>query len=212
MLCAIYLIDNAHFNTNNKQLIKSNKTSNSGNENYVSKNIINSNLNSAFDFDTIENISFKSNYSHQIYDINSFNNNTIDVNGEIETTTDLILGSYTNTNVKLYMRLIISKYVNIPSQVLKIDYKSYIVINTNISNTLIDTIILNSTETITFKSLSPYISINNANQIYLTTFYPINTNFQYELCKIQVTYENQNYQKLLIFRFCNTASRWPFVD
>ena len=205
----IYLIDNAHFNTNNKQLIKSNKILNSVSENYVSENYVSKNIinsNSTFDFDTIENISFKSNYSQQIFDINSFDSNTIDVNGETETTTDLILESYTNTDVKLYMRLIISKYVNIPSLVLNISYKSYIVINTNSINlnTPIDTITIGSS--INLKSLSPYISINNANEIYLTTFYPTNTNFQYELCKIQVTYDNQYYQIYIWLLFTNNST------
>jgi hypothetical protein len=202
----IYLIDNAHFNTNNKQLINSNKTSNIGYENYVSKNIIKSISNPNLYFDTIENISFKSNYSQQIFDINSFNNNTIDVNGETETTSDLILGSYTNTNVKLYMRLIISKYVNIPLPVLDIEYNSYIVINTNSINlnTPIDTIIID--ESIKLKSLSPYISINNTNQIFLTNFYTNNDKLEYELCKIQVTYNNQDYQIYIWLLFTNNST------
>ena len=132
----IYLIDNTQFHTNNKQLIKSYKNT-KGYENYITKNIIRNktledveiidgiidengdvldpiitkNYTAMYDFDTLLNFSYKSDFSQDIFNINSYNSDIINLNFSNVITEQLVLESKASTTIKLYFPLILKKYI-----------------------------------------------------------------------------------------------------
>ena len=132
----IYLIDNTLFNINNKQLIKSYKITR-GYENYITKNIIRDktldgtqiidviddtgdyvgpsitkNYTPIYDFDTLLNYSYKSDFTQEIFTINSYNNDIINLNFSNIITEQIVLQSNADTTKKLYFPLILKKYIS----------------------------------------------------------------------------------------------------
>jgi hypothetical protein len=118
----IYLIDNTLFNTNNKQLIKSYKIT-KGYENYITKSIIrdktedvigSSENTKVYNFDTLLNYSYKSDFSHEIFEISSYDNDITKLNFSniiqiqlIVETKDVIIDS----TVKFIIPLVIKTYI-----------------------------------------------------------------------------------------------------
>lgn len=123
----IYLIDNTQFNINNKQLVKSYKIRQST-ENYLNKTLVRDTTsinNNTFNFDSTENIGYKSEFSQEIFDINSFDSDVCNFNGENEFKCDLIF-EVIGTTRKIYQPIIIKKYNNITETIrmVKFTYNS----------------------------------------------------------------------------------------
>jgi hypothetical protein len=177
---SIFLIDNSLFNSNMAQLINSYLKFNVY-DNYINKNLV---INkSSYNFDTFDNLYFKSTYSNGLYQISSYNNNNFNyINSD--TYISLLLS---NNTITAYYPIAISQ-INITDKPY-ISYNPYI----NNSNIVVNSsILILDINNISFVGTS-YIVIGNI----ITTGESINDYFSSISNKIIIS----NNQILLLVRF-----------
>jgi hypothetical protein len=193
----IYMIDNKLFNIDMKQLISLYKTKQAS-ENFITKELTKNSVVSNFTFDSTYDLAYQSEFIKSSYDVDYFDNNTLQLISKNEELVNMILKRTVNNNV-IYYPIIIKKEESFTIPNVSFNYgltsytKSFIVIDTSslslgttilLSNYTIGTI-SGSTPFHTFYSLSPYLEISGSNIILKAGFDIVSLTFGLYLWKVK---------------------------
>jgi hypothetical protein len=193
----IYMIDNKLFNIDMKQLVSLYKTKKAS-ENFVTKQLTKNSSESKFEFDSVSELSYQSEFIKSSYDVNYYTNNALQLIGENEILINMILKIKTNNDV-IYHPVIVKKEESFIMPNIRFNYgsssytKSFVVISTeslSLTSTKLTSdytigTISGATPLNTFYSLSPYLEINGTNVILKTGFDILSTSFGLYLWKVK---------------------------
>ena len=208
----IQMIDNKLFNIDMKQLINIYKNVDAS-ENFITKTLTKNITENDLNFDSIEQLSYNSQFIKNNYGIKFWNKQYAELLGENEILVNMILKVQSNNHV-IYHPIIVKKYENFTIPKVSFDYngtnyiKSFVIIDntllsysnqTRLSSDYIIGSIKGNDLSNTFYSLNPYLEINNSNLIIKTGFNIMSTSFGLHLWKIKGV--NETTSESFIFYF-----------